>query len=289
MRHFAALLVAVAFSAPVRSEDVFDHYVNPTLVKTLDTDLVKEIKQLTPAMIAENDQVLPGITGTVLIVKTNETRNCKLLVHNARQKVFGTDKALPMLLIERFATYREDQERTVLASGKNLALFPSFRVNLDLGQVVPEELGGDLRFVVADGKAHVEPIGKAKLYLAVKPLPDATPKKAGKVVVGEKFEIKYFNGSYKLHDDGRRSGTLKLEVEDDGLVRGSYFSDKDGTKYEVAGRVGMPNHTIMFTIKLPRTEQEFRGMLFTGDAKVLAGTSRILDREASFYATRMEE
>jgi hypothetical protein len=30
-------------------------------------------------------------------------------------------------------------------------------------------------------------------------------------------------------------------------------------------------------------------MLFTGDAKALAGTSRIADREAAFYATRVDE
>ena len=44
-----------------------------------------------------------------------------------------------------------------------------------------------------------------------------------------------------------------------------------------------------FTVTFPRSEQVFQGMLFTGDGKALAGTSRIADREAAFYAVRIEE
>jgi hypothetical protein len=123
----------------------------------------------------------------------------------------------------------------------------------------------------------------------VKPLPEATPKKTEKLVVGDTFEVRYFNGTYKLYDDGRRSGTLTVKVDAEGFVEGSFYSDKDGQKYDVKGRVAMPSHSIVFTIKLPRTEQEFRGMLFTGDGKALAGTSRLEQREAGFYAVRVEE
>ena len=35
-------------------------------------------------------------------------------------------------------------------------------------------------------------------------------------------------------------------------------------------------------------EQVFKGMLFTGTGKAIAGTSRMVDREAGFYATREE-
>ena len=78
-------------------------------------------------------------------------------------------------------------------------------------------------------------------------------------------------------------------VEEGGEVTGSYVSDKDGEKYEVVGKVGMPPHSIHFTVKFPRAEQTFDGWLFTGDGKVLTGSSRLLDREAGFYALRVEE
>jgi hypothetical protein len=143
---------------------------------------------------------------------------------------------------------------------------------------------------VVDGdKVSLEALGKAKLYLVTKPLPDVGPKKGTKLVVGDKFEIRYFNGSYQLYDDGRRSGKLVLKVKEDGTVTGAYYTDRDGTKYEVVGKVGTPSHAIEFTVKLPRVEQTFKGMLFTGNGQILTGTSRMNDREAGFYAKRIEE
>jgi hypothetical protein len=41
-------------------------------------------------------------------------------------------------------------------------------------------------------------------------------------------------------------------------------------------------------VRYPRTEQAFKGMLFTGTGKAIAGTSRMADRDAAFYATREE-
>jgi hypothetical protein len=135
----------------------------------------------------------------------------------------------------------------------------------------------------------LQPLGKTRLYIVVKPLADAAPKKTARPVVGEKFDPAYYNGSYRLYDDGRRSGKLTLKVEPDGLVTGSYFSDKDGSKYDVRGRVGMPQHSLQFAVKFPRSEQIFTGWLFTGDAAALAGSSRLTDRETGFYAVRVDE
>ena len=78
-------------------------------------------------------------------------------------------------------------------------------------------------------------------------------------------------------------------MEDGGDVTGAYYSDKDGQKYEVRGKIGSPAYAIQFTVKLPRTEQTFQGWLFTGDGKAMAGSSRMLEREAGFYAVRVEE
>jgi hypothetical protein len=228
------------------------------------------------------------VDGAVLIVKTNEGRNAKLLVHPAAQKTDATH-SVSTLLVDRYVTFKEGEERTLLATGKNLALFPGFRISLDMGQVVPEALAGDLRFVVDGDKTFVEPVGKAKLYLLTKALPEATPKKTEKVVIGEKFEPRYFNGKYKLSDDGRRSGELVLKVDEDGSVGGAYYSDKDGAKYDVHGRIGTPDYSIQFTVQFPRAEQTFQGWLFTGDGKHMAGSSRMNEREAGFYATRVEE
>jgi hypothetical protein len=282
----SALLVLLPSGA---RGDAFDYYTNPILAKVPGAAGVKEVTKLTPGLLIDNDRVLPGVTQAMVVVKTNEGRWSKLLVQIAGQKV-DENRTLPILLIDRLTTYKEGTEQTVLASARNLSLFNGFRLSLDLGQVVPEELGGDLKFVAVEGgKSYAEPVGHAKVYLLTKPLPEAAPKKTNKLVVGDKFEPRYLNGSYKLYDDGRRSGKLTLKLEEDGEISGSYVSDKDGEKYEVKGKLGMPQNHLEFTVKFPRTEQVFQAWLFTGDAKALTGSSRMLEREAGFYALRIEE
>jgi hypothetical protein len=283
---FAILLVA--FLARPSRADVFDYYTNPVLDKLLESKNVKEVKQLTPNEIIDHDRVLPGIPSAFLIVRTNGDRLAKLLVQAAKQRV-DAKRSVPILYIERFISYKEGEEQTRFAEGKNLSLFAGFRLGLDLGQVVPETLGGDLRFVVEGNNVHVEPVGKAKLYLVTKHDPAVMPKKAGKFVMGEKFDPKYFAGTFKLYDDGRRSGKLILKVDDEGEVTGSYYSDKDGQKYEVQGKIGTPRYAIEFRVKFPRSEQLFKGMLFTGNGKAIAGTSRLAERDAAFYAVRSEQ
>jgi hypothetical protein len=281
-----SLLFGLFASGPLRA-DAFDHYVNPVLDRLVEGKNVKEIKQLTPNLIVDNDRVLPRATSAFVVVRTNGARYAKLLVQAARQKV-GPDKVVPILHIERYVTYKEGEERTVLTSGKNQSLYAGFRFSLDLGQVVPEVVGGDLRFVVDGDKIYTEPLGKAKLYLVTKHDPAVMPKKGAKFVMGDRFEPRYFNGTFKLYDDGRRSGKLILKVGDDGSVTGAYYSDKDGQKYDVTGKIGEPQHSINFQVRLPRTEQTFKGMLFTGDGKAIAGTSRLAGRESAFYAVRQQ-
>ena len=284
----ATILGSLLLVGPARAVDVFDYYTNPVLARAVEAKETKEVKQLTTSLIVENDRILPQTTAAFLVVKTNQGRYAKVLVQVARQKI-DAERTIPMLLIDRFVTYKEGEERAVQASGQGVSLFPGFRFSLDIGQVVPEELGGDLRFVVEKDKIYTQPLGQARLYLLTQALPDVVPKKGPKLVVGEKFDMRYFNGTYKLYDDGRRSGKLVLKVDDDGEVSGSYYSDKDGSKYPLSGKVGNPQHSIQFTVKFPRSEQTFQGFLFTGDGQVLAGTSRLAEREAGFYARRIEE
>jgi hypothetical protein len=287
MKRLACLSFALILPSVLPAQE-FDHYVNRFLTRVPMHKGAREIKQLTADLIIDNDRVIPKASSAFLVVKTNEGRFAKLLVQSARQKI-DAEKSLAILYIERYVTYKEGEERTVSANGQKVSLFPGFRLSLDLGQLVPEQLGGDIRLVVDGGKVYTEPVGKAKLWLMTQPIPEATPMKEAKVVVGETFEPKYFNGTYKLYDDGRRSGTLKLTVDREGGVAGAYYSDRDGQKYEVKGKVGTPPYSIQFTVQFPRTEQTFQGLMFTGDGKAIVGTSRIVQHETGFYAVRVEE
>jgi hypothetical protein len=294
LRFLLLAVVALATMPTLVRADAFDYYINPILGKVPDSPCAKEIKQLDVADLTEVDQVIPDANAALLMVKTNDTRYAKLLVTSARRKI-SEEKTLPILLIDRFVTYRPGEDQAFHAIGKNVNLFNGFRFSLDLGQVVPEEVGGDLKFTSDGAKLILEPIGKAKMYLITKPMPEAIPKKGAKLVVGEKFEARFWEGKYKLFDDGRRTGILTLNVDEQGTVRGTLVSDKDGKTYNVNGKVGKEKHAVDFTVTLPRTEQTFSGWMFTGDGKAIVGSSKMLAgagqqaREMGFYALRIEE
>jgi hypothetical protein len=102
--------------------------------------------------------------------------------------------------------------------------------------------------------------------------------------------MRYFNGAYKLYDDGRRSGKLELKVAENGDVSGFYYSDKDGKKYDVDGKISADaKHKIEFRVQYPMAVQEFSGYLFTGDGRAITGTSTPENRTTGFYAVRIEE
>jgi hypothetical protein len=285
-----ALSLALLFAAVPAWADHFEHYANPVFDKAVaDDKIMKPMKEITSAKLSDFSDVLADTSATFLVVRTNDDRWCKLLVQPARQR-FGKDTQVPMLLIEKFVTFKESTERTIKAKGENMQIYPGIRLNLDIGQVVPEKLGADL-LVEENGKEDfkITPLGNAKLYVLTKPIPNVVPKKAEKLAIGATFEIRYFNGKYKLSDDGRRSGTLNLEVNESGEVTGSFYSDRDGARYDVSGTVGNPRHAINFTIKFPQVAQQFNGFLFTGNGKAICGTTKLQERETGFYAERIEE
>jgi hypothetical protein len=281
-------LLAAVVAVPTLRADAFDNYTNPILAKVPQAKgALKVTRGLPSKVLIEHAGALPGTAGALLVVRTNEGRFAKLLVQPARQKVAGGD--VPILLVDRYVTYKEGEERALQAQGKNLRLFDGFLLSLDVGGVVPAQVGGDLRFVVGTDGPHLEPVGKADLYIVTQNLPEVASKKVTRPQPGAAFEPRFFNGTYKVYDDGRRSGRLHLKVEPNGEVGGHYFSDKDGKKYEVEGKIGNPLHSIQFHITFPRTVQDFKGWLFTDDGRALTGFTRLQGRETGFYAVRVED
>src|SRR5438270_6810052 len=109
MSRCAILPTAVFLFVPTALQaDAFDQYANPDLAKAVESGAVTEVKELTPKQLAENSQVLPGASAAFVIAVTNEGRYAKLLVQTARQR-FG-DRQVPIVLIERFVTFREGTE-----------------------------------------------------------------------------------------------------------------------------------------------------------------------------------
>ena len=104
----------------------------------------------------------------------------------------------------------------------------------------------------------VKPLNKAKLFVVTKAIANVVPKKAPKLVLGEKFEPRFFIGTYKLCDDGRRSGQLKMEVNESGEV--TFFDSEKAAKYEVTGQIGTVKHSITFKVKVARDRADIHGL-----------------------------
>lgn len=290
MRFCLTLLLCLA-SVNLLLADQFEYYTHPILAKAATDGNLKELKELTSDQLSDYTGVLPDSSSAFLVVQTNEKRYCKLLVQPARQKT-SKDGSTPILLVEKYLTYKGTTDRAIQTNGQNLHVYPGLRASFDFGQIVPEAVGGDLQVLAHEKDANaftLKPVKDAKLFVLTKAIAGVVPKKAPKLVVGEAFEPRFFAGRYKLHDDGRRSGELKLEVSDAGEITGTYTSDKDGREYEVTGKVGSPKHALTFTIKFPATMQNFSGYMFTGNGKALAGTAKMQERESAFYAERLDD
>lgn len=281
------LIISLFLSAFSQGRDRFDAYSRPALIKLISGEGTATRKSVGISDLIENDRVLPKLSASVLIVKTNGDRYAKLQLVPGRQKV-NAELQLPVLFVERFVTFKDGEERAIAASGVSLTVYSGFRLNLDLGQIVPPELPADLLIRSDKGQLVIDAIGKSQMWLVTAPLPDPLPARAGRPVASDKFSLEHWNGSYSLHDDGRRSGSLEITVDPQGELVGSYFSAKDGAKYEVKGKVGPAPHAVQFGIRFPRSEQIYQGFLFTGDLAAIAGFSRFGDRETGFYAVRKD-
>src|SRR5262245_38605907 len=110
----------VTLSSAAARADAFDHYTNPVLARLIGAEGTQEVKELSQRLLSQQDRVLTNVPGAFLVVKTNSGRNAKLLVHVARQRI-DEDRFVPMLLVERYVTFREGEERTVQAGSKNLS------------------------------------------------------------------------------------------------------------------------------------------------------------------------
>lgn len=289
LRHFLCICIFLELPGLVSGQDSFDRLTRPTLLKWSESDSFSPVKEeISSKDLATIEGRFRDQNGAFLLVKTAGGHWARLLVQQARQKI-DSEKSVPILMLDRYATSMDGEERALIQSGKEVRLFAGFRYSLDLGQVVPPELPADLEIMV-DGKGLKIRKDKAtSIWIPSKEISGPKVAKPPAVDTTKPFGPHWFAGHFKLYDDGRRTGRLEIEVDKDGNLSGAMFSDKDNKRYELFGKVGMPNHTAQFTVRFPRTEQYFQATLFTGDGSALTGTTRFGERETGFYAKRIDD
>jgi hypothetical protein len=80
LHRFPAVVLALVLVPMSAHADAFDNYDNTILAKIPASKSAEKIAKLTPEIMVQNSRVLPGITATFIVVKTNDNRFAKLLV-----------------------------------------------------------------------------------------------------------------------------------------------------------------------------------------------------------------
>jgi hypothetical protein len=278
-------VTAVVFcgSLAASAADVFERH-DAKLVKRL-AEEGEGVKQLAMKDAAKLKSLAPNINSPCLIVRTDEGGFSKLLAAwGLKKKQKEGEKPTPVLLIERYVTYRGDRLDLTSATGRDIMLFPGFGFDLDIGQVVPEDQGADIilslegDLVVAD-KARLVALNGSQLPAAEKSAKH-DPNDHDGVLPQD------FSGTWKLNADGRWLGEMELKVNDGGRATGSFTSDDSKNAYDITGQTGSTPHNLKLEVFLANTQLSIDGYLWTKDKSMMAGTVTMTGRKFGFVATR---
>lgn len=273
----AGIMLAAADS-PAIAADAFDRHTTKWLQKGIRGQ--SPLKRVSLQQAGKLKSIGPQVASPCIVVRTNDGNLAKVLLGWGFRR--GGDKLVPVLLLERFVTYRAGRGDTTAAAGKDVMLFAGFHFNLDIGQVVPAGQGGDVQFTQ---KGELEPLGNAKIYgLSGSQLP--APKNGAGPENRDGVSPRDFTGTWKVTVDGRWHGEMELELQDNGRLRGKYTSKESKSTYDVSGRIARLRHHVKLTIRLENAGESIDAFLFTRDKSVMAGSATLAGRDFGFYAVR---
>ena len=163
MRTFCLMMLVVTASSA--RADWFDDMTNADIQKVLMTDLAMALPAVSANQLSAATGLVPQSNAAILIVRTKEGRYAKLQVQAGLQNVGGIKH--PVLFIEKYATFKEGEERATAAKGSAIQLYAGLQFNADLGQITTPVVGGDLEMMPAEvmSKLTVKPVASAKLWL----------------------------------------------------------------------------------------------------------------------------
>jgi len=275
------LLISCLVTAS-RAEDVFDRHSSYWLTQAIEKG--KPLESLAMQQALRTKPIAAGF-GATIIVRTSEGNLTKALLGWGFRK--GPDKPQPVLLIERFATYRAGRGDVTKANGKDILLFPGFAFDFDIGQVVPAKFGGD---VLLDEKIVLHPAGKSQLYLlSGSQLPQAkktdvpNPRDHKGVLPSD------FTGTWLVDIDGQWKGEWILTAERTGQAHGIFLSTDTRSRYPIKGRIAALPHRIKLEIDTDNFHQSVDAFLWTKDKAQMTGIVTFSGREFGFRATRKVE
>ena len=279
---FALFLICLASLSSIAAADVFGLHTSSQLRKIAsESDGLSEIsmdalQDLKPLSRTESTPAA--------VIKTSEGNWTKARISWGFRK--GADKPIPVLLIEEFVTYRDDKSDVTVASGKEVLLFAGFAYDLDIGQVVPADQGGDIMF---SAEKVLRGLDETRIWgIDGNQLPQTADEKPAPAD-REGVLPSDFTGTWQVDTDGRWKGLLRLKSTNAGRITGTFTSDETKSTYEVSGRVASPTHHARLTIQLDNAQQNVDAWLWTKDKSILAGSSSLAGQTFGFYALRSDE
>lgn len=275
--------VCVLAASVASAGDVFDRHSLVELKAAAKES--QPIAELTAAAAAKWQPLSAKISSPCLIVQTNDGHWSKVLVSWGQRKVKGREQPQPVLVLERFVTYRGDREGLTTASGKEVMIFAGHSFSFDIGQVVPSGSGADIEFTES---GIVKPVGEAKLFgLNGSRLPAADATKPSPND-HEGVLPRDFAGTWKVSIDGRWTGTWEIAINEQRNLVGKFVSDDTKSRYELYGKVSNIPHEAKLEIDLANSQVSVDAFLFTTDKGTMAGTATLAGRKFAFVATRQE-
>ncbi len=274
----ATLFFALACSAPASAADLFDRHTLALLKPFIES--ASPVGAIPLAQAASLKPLSATISNPCIVVQTNDGNTAKLLLAWGRHQ--GENGDSPVVMLERYVTYRGDRPGLTTAVGKEVVLFPGFGFNLDLGQVVPAGHGADIE-IQPDGT--LKPVGNAQIYLLTASL---LPTTEGSKIIGTKEGITPadFEGTWLVSADGRWRGELELKLTEGGKAIGTFTSEDSQSEYDAGGQIGGVPHNLKVNIFLANAELQLDGYLWTTDKSQMAGTATLAGRKFGFVAKR---
>lgn len=283
MLRASILSLTLAISAPASAADVFERH-SADLLHSAIAEL-KPVSQVTLQDASTLKTLSRRIHAPAVIIKTNDGNLAKAIIGWGFRK--GAKNPIPVILLERFVTYRDDLSGVTTAVGQDRILFAGFRFNFDLGDVVPEGQGGDVE-LTADGTLRA--IDNAKIFLLTKSRLPAEAQADGHDPNDHDGVLpRDFSGTWNVHVDGRWDGTWQLKVDEKRVAKGTFTSDETRSEYVMAGKVSITPNRLKLDIELANATMEADAWLWTKDKSAMAGTVKLAGRTFGFYALRIKD
>lgn len=279
----AALAGQVLVSDSAYALDAFERHTLPQLRQVVGAN--KALATITSKELTTLKPLGRGVDSPCLVIKTDAGNLAKALVSFGLRKT--ANQPIPVLMIDRYVTYDPGRGGQTTAHGKDVMLFPGFAFDFDIGQVVPQDAGGDFEFagerkIVAQGKAELFPLN-GPVELAESSGKKHDPLDHDGILPQD------FGGVWRVDADGRWKGTMELECDAEGNISGKYLSADTQSSYAVAGKVDKGTNRASLVIELANSDQLLEAFLWSTDKSVMAGITTMAEKRFGFHATRADE